>query len=125
MTIETRRASPMNNVVVVAATAYPEPPPAAGQELVAAADECILVRTKPGDEGGTMVRVVDAAALDDLPHVGTERWSGEIHGDGPLRVTDVLGSPILDWPLPVGQDVRLRVYSDHPLTPDDLVIVVG
>lgn len=125
MTVETRRAQPVNNVVVVTATSYPEPPESAGRELVAASRECILVRTKPADEGGTMVRVVDASAAADLQDIGEERWTGEIHGDGPLRVTDVLGAPMIEWPLTVDRDVRLRVHSDDPMTPDDIVIVVG
>lgn len=73
-----------------------------------------------------MLRLADAASLAGLSSVGELRWTGSIDAtERRLRVTDILEAVIIEWPHEVVDPVTVRVFSDHPLTPDDLVIVIG
>jgi hypothetical protein len=126
MTVEKRSVKPDNAQVVVTGSDEPEMPDGFGGRLVVATPNAVYIGTRPAGDGATDVRVADRASQDDLDPIGEAVWDGEIDvPDGKVKVTDIYGELILEWPDDVDARLRVRVFTDDPKSPGDVAIVLG
>jgi hypothetical protein len=125
MTVESRSVRPMNSLILIMdpqSTEIPEPE-SLSEGIVAATESCVAVGTRVAADGPTEVQMADSGDEVETPPLKVHDGKLEL-SSGVLVVANILGDAFFRRKIE-HYPVRLRVYANHSIEPDEIVILVG